>query len=156
MKPTATSRSAFTNVTSRHRHHQRINVHAATAAKPNVSACICKQANVSLPWRHSTAAERPCELACVRQTTHKPTNIRQRITASSRSAAKHQQTSPKMLGQFPPATKRGRQRRALGQNRAAAPQRRPRAREPFSSGCELCDGTQAPGSVVESCVKCPE
>ena len=88
MKPTATSRSAFTNSLSRHRHHQRsYNVHAATAAKPNVSACICKQANVSLPWRRSRQSAMPMR-ACVRQMTHKPTDIRQRITASrSRSAA---------------------------------------------------------------------
>lgn len=68
--------------------------------QPNVSACICKQANVSLPWRRSRQSAMPMR-ACVRQMTHKPTDIRQRITASSRSAAKHQQTSPKMLGQFP-------------------------------------------------------
>jgi hypothetical protein len=156
MKPTATSRSAFTNSLSRHRHHQRsYNVHAATAAKPNVSACICKQANVSLPWRRSRQSAMPMR-ACVQQMTHKPTDIRQRITASSRSAAKHQQTSPKMLGQFPLQPNGGgrgvRWARIVLRLRSA--DREPA--NPFPAAVEVCDGTQAPGSLVESCVKCPE
>ena len=159
MKPTATSRSAFTNSLSRHRHHQRsYNVHAATAAKPNVSACICKQANVSLPWRQSQTdghAHASWEVACVRQSTQ--TN-RHSATHHGKFSqrSQHQQESPKMLGQFPLQPNGGgrgvRWARIVLRLRSA--DREPA--NPFPAAVEVCDGTQAPGSLVESCVKCPE
>jgi hypothetical protein len=155
MKPTATSRSAFTDSLSRHL-NQRINVRAATAAKPNVSACICKQASKCLAAMETQRCSRTTMRACLR-TTDDPQTNRHSATHHGKFSQCSQTPTDKAQDAWTisPATKQGRQRRALGQNRAAAPQRRPRAREPFSAAVE-CDGTQAPGSPVESCVKCPE
>ena len=99
--------------------------------QPNASACICKQAKLSRC--HGDAAEGHASLGTKGPQTNRRPDIRQRITASSsRSAANTNSKAPRCLDNFP-CNQRGRQRRALGQNHAAAPQRRPRAREPFFS-----------------------
>lgn len=111
-------------------HHPKPNVHTSAAAKR-----LCM---------HMQASKQNCLAAMETQQTtmrawarqaHKPTDDQTFGSASRQVVLAAQPTpkgSPKMLGQFP-CDQRGRQRRALGQNHAAAPQRRPRAREPFFS-----------------------
>ena len=67
--------------------------------------------------------------------------------ASRQVLAVQQEQVPRCLDKFP-LQPTGRQRRALGQNHAAAPQRRPRGREPFRSARELCDDGQALSLVI--------
>lgn len=110
-------------------HHPKPNVHAAAATK---RLCMHMQASktVSLPWRRS---RRPCELGYERPTNQQTTRHSAAHHGKSYSQrSQHQQQAPRCLDNFP-CDQRGRQRRALGQNHAAAPQRRPRAREPFFS-----------------------
>ena len=88
---------------------------------------------------HGDTADRwPCELA-YDSGPHKPTDSasgsasRQVVLAAqaNTNSTTAYRKAPRCLDNFP-CDQRGRQRRALGQNRAAAPQRRPPGREPFS------------------------
>lgn len=146
---------------SRH-HHQRINVHAATAAK---RFCRHMQASKQIMSRcHGDAAltrwrRDASSLACVRRPTKQQpfgTASRQVVLAVVQSRQHQQQVKPpRCLDKFP-LRPTGAAEACAGPESScgsAAPTARPRT---LFSGCELCDGTQAPVGVVESCGKCPE
>ena len=140
MKPTATSRSGFTNSMLPSHHHVIITENPMDT-QPPAAKRLCSSMHMQaskLSRCHGDTADRwPCELA-YDSGPHKPTDSasgsasRQVVLAAqaNTNSTTAYRKAPRCLDNFP-CDQRGRQRRALGQNRAAAPQRRPRAREPF-------------------------